>query len=144
MNKPSKISSRERPIIIGLYLFAIGVVLFWISFFWGGAVHTSDNDCYVVFERNFVAADIFTAIAALLCAEKLRRGKKSALIWGGVSAGGILFLLLMDLSWNLLQGAYSNFSFAMLTENMINIFCAIFGPYLIYFLLHKQGQNCYA
>lgn len=126
------------PVIGLLWSFAVGVALFWISFFWGGAVHASADECYVVFERNFVAADIFTAIAGLVCAEGLRRGAAWARVWGGVAGGGILFLGFMDVSYNLLNGLYANVTMAMLTENVINIYCFTFGPYLIWYLLRRR------
>ena len=125
-------------VIAALWLFAIGVVLFWVSFFGGGAVHASADECYLVFERNFVAADIFTAIAGLICAEGLRRGRYWAQVWGGVAAGGILFLGFMDVSYNLLNGLYDNVSTAMIMENGINLFCFTFGPFLIWYLLRRH------
>lgn len=126
------------PTIVGLWLFAIGVALFWVSFFFGGTLHTSNDQCYLVFEHSFVAADLFTALAGLICAEGLRRDKIWAIPWGGVAAGGILFLLCMDVSWNLTHDQYAELSPAMLGENLINIFCVTFGPYLIWYLLHNQ------
>ena len=60
------------PVILALWAFAVGVVLFWISFFGEGAVRPSDDPCYIAFERNFVAADLVTAAAGLICAEGLR------------------------------------------------------------------------
>ena len=75
-----KIYPGKWPVIAGLWLFAVGVVLFWISFFWGGAVHASDDACYAVFERNFVVADLFTALAGLILASvwrPLQRGTGS-------------------------------------------------------------------
>ena len=140
MTMKGQLYSDKWPAIAGLWLFAVGVVLFWISFFWGGAVHASDDECYVVFERNFVVADLFTALAGLVCAEGLRRGRRWALVWGGVAAGGILFLLFMDVSWNVMQGMYANFSPAMLGENLINLFCVTFGPFLIWYLLHHSKE----
>ncbi len=128
------------PIIIILWLFAIGVVLFWVSFFWGGAVHTSDNACYVVFEQSFVAADLVTVLFGLICAEGLRRDKHWATVFGGVTAGGIVFLLCMDMSWNLSNNQYTDFSAAMIIENLINIFCITFAPYLIWYLIRCQRQ----
>ena len=92
-----KIYPGKWPIIAGLWLFAVGVVLFWISFF-----------------------------------------------WGGIAAGGILFLLFMDVSWNVLHGLYANFSPAMLGENSINIFCVTFGPYLIWYLLRNLEERAHA
>jgi hypothetical protein len=131
----------KRPVIALLWLFAIGVVLFWISFFGGGAVHASGDECYVVFERNFVAADIFTAIAGVICAEGLRRGRQWARVWGGVAAGGILFLGFMDVSYNLLNGLYEHVSTAMIMENGINLYCFTFGPFLIWYLLRGYGVD---
>lgn len=125
---------------MALWAFAVGVVLFWISFFGEGAVRPSDDPCYIAFERNFVAADLVTAAAGLICAEGLRRGKGWAIVWGGVAAGGILFLLCMDVNWNLLHGMYADPTGAMLMENAINLFCVTFGPYLIWYLL-RQGRR---
>jgi hypothetical protein len=131
----------KRAVIALLWLFAIGVVLFWISFFGGGAVRASGDECYVVFERNFVAADLFTAMAGLVCAEGLRRGRDWARVWGGVAAGGILFLGFMDVSYNLLNGLYDHVSTAMIMENGINLYCFTFGPFLIWYLLRRHGVD---
>jgi hypothetical protein len=132
-------------VVIGaLWLFAVGVVLFWVSFFGGGAVHASSAACYLVFERNFFAADIFTALAGLVCAEGLRRGREWARVWGGVAAGGILFLGFMDVSYNLLNGLYDHVSTAMIMENGINVYCFTVGPFLIWYLLRRHGVDAHA
>lgn len=132
------------PVIVSLWLFATGVVLYWLSFFFGGEVHAAQDDCYFIFQRNFPVPDIVTAIAGLLCAEGLRRGRGWGLIWGGVAAGGILFLGLIDVSYNVWNGMYANMSLAMLNENLINIYCLVFGPYLVWYVMKHQGAMAYA
>lgn len=139
MAEHTRIYPWKWAVISALWLFAIGVVLFWVSFFGGGAVHASSDECYIVFERNFVVADLFTAIAGLICAEGLRRGRDWARVWGGVAAGGILFLGFMDVSYNVLNGLYDMLSTAMIMENGINIYCFTFGPFLIWYLLRGHG-----
>ena len=129
------------PVIVALWLFLVGVTLFWMSFFFGGQVQTSTEDSYIMFERTFVAADFVTAIAAVICAEGLRRNRDWALVWGGGAAGGILFLGCMDVSYNLLHGMYHHVTGAMLLENGINIYCFTFGPYLIWYLLRNRGAG---
>jgi hypothetical protein len=137
MPRDERAYSGSWPVIAGFWVFAVGVVLYWLSFFLGGEVHAAENDCYLIFERNFPAPDVFTAIAGLVCAEGLRRGRSWAPVWGGVAAGGILFLGFIDVSYNVWNGMYARLSVAMLMENVINLFCFTFGPYVLRYSLRQ-------
>ncbi|WP_131809351.1 hypothetical protein [Mycobacteroides immunogenum] len=123
-----------------LVAFAVGILGYWISFFTSGEVHAAKDACYLVFQRNFPAPDGATALFGVISAVGLVRNKDWAVLWGLVAAGGILFLGLIDISYNVWNGMYSSFSAAMLAENMINIVCMTLGPFLIYFLWSNRRK----
>jgi hypothetical protein len=132
-------------ILIGLQVaFAVGLVFFWTEFFGGGSNRVSHDAFYVMFESQFVAADIVTGIAGLVCAAGLWRDAQWAQVWGGVFAGGLLFLGCMDVSYNLYAGNYARLGPAMLVENVINVYCFVFGPYLIYYLVRHRHVGTHA
>ena len=98
----------------------------------------------VMFETQFVAADIMTGVAGLICAAGLWRDAQWAQVWGGVFAGGLLFLGCMDVSYNLYAGNYATLGPAMMMENAINLYCFTFGPYLIYYLVRHRRVGTHA
>ncbi len=136
---PDRQSYPHKWVLISLQVaFAVGLIYFWTEFFGGGDNRVSHDEFYILFETQFVAADIVTGIAGLVCALGLWRDAQWAQVWGGVFAGGVLFLGCMDVSYNLYAGNYASFSPAMILENFINIYCFTVGPYLIYYLVRHR------
>ena len=64
-------------LVIGLlYLLAVGIVAYGVSLFTGGEMQATQDDCYIILQRNFPAPDGMIALCAVICAEGLRRGKE--------------------------------------------------------------------
>ena len=57
---------------------------------------------------------------------------------GTGGCGGILFLGLIDISYNVWNGMYQHITAAMLAENVINIYCMTVAPWLIAFLWRNR------
>ena len=113
----------NRLIMAMLWIIAAGIVAYWISYFTDGSVHASSDACYHVFERNFPAPDAMVAIMCILCAEGLRRAKSWSIFTGMTAVGGLLFLALIDISYNIWNDMYSLSSGAIGAEIIINIIC---------------------
>lgn len=127
-------------IIALLLLTTVGITAFWLSFFYGGAVHSSQEYWYLVFERTFPVPDGVIAFNAALCALGLWRRKQWALLWGLMAVGGLLFLGLIDIAFNVQNDIYQIASGAVRTEIIINIFCIGFGALLASFLWHNRNR----
>ena len=128
-------------IVIGLlYLLAVGIAAYWVSFFTGGEVQATQDDCYIIFQRNFPAPDSMIALCAVICAEGLRRGKEWAVLWGLVAVGGLFFLGLIDIAYNLWNNMYFKVSGEMGAEIFINTFCMAFGLLLMVYLWRNRNR----
>lgn len=122
-----------------LWIVSIGIIAYWISYFTEGSVHATDDVCYHVFQRNFPAPDGMIAVMLLLCAEGLRRCKSWAVFTGMAGVGGLYFLALIDMSYNVWNDMYISSSGAMSAEIVINIICLISGTTLwIYLWRHWE------
>ncbi len=121
-----------------LWISALGIAAYWISYFTGGEVHATDDLCYHVFERNFPLPDGFVAACCVLCALNLRQQKESALLWGLLAAGGFFFLGFIDVAYNLWNGMYLKLNAAMAAEIVINLYCFGFAVWLTLFLWRNR------
>jgi hypothetical protein len=124
----------NKAIIIMLWSVATGISLYWISYFSDGSVHASTDTYYYNFQRNFPAPDAMIAIMCLLCAEGLRQIKPWSIFTGMAAVGGLLFLALIDISYNIWNDMYVISSVAIGAEIVINIVCLNAALCLWYYL----------
>ena len=118
---------------IGLLWLAVGgIAAYWATFFTNLPGAAWDR-CFIVFERAFPVADAVLAASAALTAEMLRRGRRTALLWGLFAAGQFCFLGLLGASYNLQNDGYG-LSAAMLGELFVNVFCLAMAVWLNTFL----------
>jgi len=119
---------------------AAGTAAYWIAFFAAGnALHASETDAYVAFERAFPAADTWMASAAIAAATGLVRRRPWAVLAGIAAGSALVFLGLLDVLFNLEQGLYTRPSAAMAVETVINLFCLAVGPFfLVYFWRNRD------
>jgi len=113
----------RRGVMALLWLIAAAIVAYWLSFFFGGDVQASVDACYLVFQRSFPLPDGFVALCAILAAEALRRHRASSVLWMLLTAGGLFFLGLIDIHYNLGNGMYGVRNSAMALEAAINLAC---------------------
>lgn len=129
----------HRIYIAWLWISALGIAAYWISFFTGGEVHASSDPCYLAFEQNFPLPDGFVALCAVLTAVQLQRRRATAVLWGLLCAGGFFFLGLIDIAYNLWNDMYFHINGAMAAEILINIFCIGFATVLTMYLWRHRN-----
>lgn len=121
-------------IIAALSLTFIATLVYWLLFFTSGDVQVRQDEVYLAFENSFPAADTWMAICALLGAIGLGKQRAWGFLCGLLAASSMIFLGLMDVTFDLNQGIYAPGGIETATEVVINIFCLVVGPLLIFYL----------
>lgn len=119
-------------ILIFQFIFIVGFIGFWIYFFLVEAKNPEHTEVYLVFEKSFVLPDIgFATPSLVLSVIGLLTQQNFGYFFSVVAGSAILFLFLLDFSFNIQQGNYKKREFIL--EIVINIMCAVFGPiFMIY------------
>jgi len=84
---------------------AFGTVAYWTAYFTSGAVQTSEDPSYIVFENAFPLADGYMAACFVIAAILLLRGSPTAIPFGIAAGSAMVFLGAMDTLYNLEQCA---------------------------------------
>lgn len=94
--------------VIGVLLVVTTVVTaaYWLDFFLRGTVQAVPDDWYLRFERAFPVADGWMATCSLVASVGLFTGGGYATVFGLLAAGALVFLGLMDLTFNLQNGLF--------------------------------------
>lgn len=122
-----------------LWLAAALDLLYWLLFFTTGQVQSGDDPVYLGFERAFPAADAWLGVAAVACAEGLRRRRPWAVFYGIAAGSAFIYLGLMDTLYNLEHGMYTHRSPEMTAEIAINVTCFLFGPFVMRYVWRHRG-----
>jgi hypothetical protein len=123
-----------RALIAWLWIVSAVNLLYWILFFTTGQVQTSQDPVYLGFEGAFPAADAWLGIAAIACAEGLRRRRPWATLYGVATGSAFIYLGLMDALYDLEHGMYGQLTGEVITEIIIVITCFVFGPLLMWYV----------
>jgi nucleoside-diphosphate-sugar epimerase len=120
-------------IIIALLqlLTAVGLLGYWVLFYSVGLAPEELPAGYFAFQNSFTAPDIILALAFVRAATWLlsgdglrrRRGQGLSLACGGA----MLFLGMLDISFNLLGSVYTLWSVDLVVEMTVNAWCIGFG-----------------
>jgi len=108
-------------------LTGIGFILFWIGFFTIGLAPENPPQCYFAYEHSFPLPDIILSIAIIASGILLLKNKESGRILSLVCAGGLMFLGLLDFSFNIQNGIYMISTPDLILNTFINIWCVAFG-----------------
>jgi hypothetical protein len=114
-------------------IFGIGIILFWIYFLLVENRDPEKTEVYLVFERSFILADVGWITPCLFISAFGLLTSQSYWVFFSIAAGSsILFLFLMDFSFNIQRGNYKRIKENFL-EIIVNILCLIGGPlFMIY------------
>ena len=108
-------------------LTGIGIILFWIGFFTIGLAPENPPQCYYAYEHSFPLPDGLLAILLLAAGIMLMlnnpRGGRLSL----VAAGALVFLGLLDFSFNIQNGIYMTSQVDLVLNAFINVWCVGFG-----------------
>ncbi|HPI93142.1 MAG TPA: hypothetical protein PLT09_05480 [Deltaproteobacteria bacterium] len=107
-----------------------GLILFWIGFFTIGLAPANPPECYFAYEHSFPLPDIILAIALIAAAFLVLRGRPSGRRLSLVCAGGLVFLGVLDFSFNMLNGMYALSGFDLVLNASINAWCTGFGLFI--------------
>jgi hypothetical protein len=108
-------------------LTGIGFMLFWIGFFTLGLAPENPPQCYFAYEHSFPLPDILLSIAILASGILLLKNKDSGKTLSLVCAGGLMFLGILDFSFNIQNGIYLTSTLDLILNAFINIWCVAFG-----------------
>jgi hypothetical protein len=108
-------------------LTGIGIILFWIGFFTISLAPENPPPCYFAYEHSFPLPDIILSIAIIASGILLLKNKESGRTLAFVCSGGLMFLGLLDFSFNIQNGVYMISTLDLILNAFINIWCVAFG-----------------
>jgi len=106
---------------------ALGLAGFWMLFFTVGLAPENPPACFFAYEHSFPLADLVlagTLIAAGILTLKRHPGARTVT---HACAGALVFLGLLDFSFNMQNGIYALSTESMLSNGFINLWCVGFG-----------------
>jgi len=106
---------------------AVGFILFWVGFFTVGLAPANPPDCYFAYEHSFPLPDIFMSLVMIAGGVLLLKRKESGRMLSIACSGGLVFLGLLDFSFNIQNGVYAVSTMDMILNAFINIWCVAFG-----------------
>lgn len=95
---------RRKNAVAGALAAAVVVMLaYWLTWYFGdrSLLASSTRPAYIEFENAFPLADAWLSTCALLGAEALWRGRRTALLWLLAGAGAGVYLAAMDVLYDL-------------------------------------------
>lgn len=111
---------------------AAGLILFWIGFFTVGMAPETPPECYFAYEHAFPLPDILLAMVLLASGILLLKGNPLGKTLALVAAGALIFLGLVDFSFNFQNGIYSISTLDLVLNGFINIWCVAFGLAIVW------------
>lgn len=127
-----------RIIAVGEIITGIGVMLFWVMFFFGGMVPENPPHCYFAYEHSFPLPDSVMAVGCIVAGYLLLNGKALGGSLSLVCAGALIFLGLLDFSFNLQNGVYRLSTGELISNGFINLWCVIFGGLTVVVLARRR------
>lgn len=122
---------KTKTIAVFQVITALGLILFWIGFFTVGLAPETPPPCYFIFEHSFPLPDILLALALLVAAFSLIRGNRFGKTLSLAAAGALIFLGILDFSFNIQNGMYAISAVDTILNGFINGYCVIFGIVVI-------------
>jgi hypothetical protein len=114
----------------------VGWTLYWTT----DLFVNLDDPFWNRYEDTFVAADLLMCTAFLASAVLLLKQSSLAVPFGVAAAGGMVFLVALDVTFNLRNGHYHTLTPVMLFEVGLNLLCFLFGPITIVRLWRRRND----
>jgi len=106
---------------------SVGLILFWLAFFTVGLAPDKAPPCYFAYKHSFPLPDGVLAILLLVAGILLMRSRPAGRLLSLVAAGALVFLGLLDFSFNLQNGIYMTSTVDLVLNAFINVWCVGFG-----------------
>lgn len=108
----------------------VGILLFWAAFFTVGMAPENPPPGYFAYEHSFPLPDGLMCVLLIVAGILLLKNKKVAMILSLVASGALMFLGLLDFSFNLQNGVYAASTLDLVLNAFINAWCVGFGLFL--------------
>lgn len=109
----------------------VGLVLFWAAFFTVGLAPENAPTCYFAYEHSFPLPDGLLAVLLLAAGILLMRNSPWGVKLSLAAGGALVFLGVLDFSFNIQNGVYLTSTIDLVLNAFINIWCVGFGLALI-------------
>jgi hypothetical protein len=117
----------------------VGIIVFWVMFFTVGLAPANPPTCYFAFEHAFPLPDAVLAIGLLAAGALVIAGRSGARTLGLVCAGGLVFLGLLDASFNIQNCIYTSSLSKGTMAAAINLWCIALGIAIALVMRPPQG-----
>jgi len=122
------VTDDKRRLIASLEIVTgVGLILFWVAFFTVGLAPENAPPCYFAYEHSFPLPDVLLAILLLVAGILLMKSKPPGRALSLIAAGALVFLGMLDFSFNLQNGIYLTSILDLVLNAFINIWCVGFG-----------------
>ncbi len=118
---------KARTMAILEIITGVGLILFWIGFFTIGLAPKDPPPCYFTFEHCFPLPDILMALALLVAGILVLKKAPLGRALSMACCGGLIFLGLLDFSFNIQNGMYVITPMDGAFNALINLWCVGFG-----------------
>ena len=129
-----------KAIVVLQTLTALGLILFWVGFFTIGLAPDTPPPGYFVYEHSFPLPDLILAFSLLVAARMLSQGRPAGRTVAIACSGALMFLGVLDFSFNLLNGMYAISPMDLALNAFINLWCVVFGFWTAVALRHRDNQ----
>ncbi|MBM3166210.1 MAG: hypothetical protein FJZ83_05995 [Chloroflexi bacterium] len=117
--------------ILGI-ITGVFIILFWVAFFTVGLAPENPPPCYFAYEHAFPLPDILLALLLIASGSLVLNGKPLGKTLSLVAAGALIFLGLLDFSFNIQNGIYASSVMDLILNAFINAWCVAFGLAIIW------------
>ena len=125
-----------KAIVIAELLISAGIIIFWALFFTVGLIKIQNpelKEIYNAYEYSFVFPDLLLSIILIIAALHLMRKNPNGFLYSIIAGAMLIFVGLLDISFNLLNGIYQLGIGEAVLNGLINLACVVFGYILISF-----------
>jgi hypothetical protein len=106
---------------------ASGLLLWWVLVFTLGMAPDQPPIGWLSYSRSFVLPDVLLSVLLFWAGILLLRGRPLSIRLSAVAAGALLFLGILDFSYNMQNGMYAGAIVDTILNAFINIWCAGLG-----------------
>ena len=120
---------------------AVGIVSFWIAFFTTDLVSIDDphlKEIYLAFESAFPVPDVYLSIVLTIGGIGLLRKRSYGYFFSLMGGASLIFLGLLDISFNIQHGIYLTGVAEGIMNILINLLCFGGGIFLVLVIWKKR------
>ncbi|MBU2488841.1 MAG: hypothetical protein KKA60_05585 [Proteobacteria bacterium] len=120
-------SKARRTVAVLSMLTAMGLAAFWAAFFFFDMRPANPPPCYLPYEMSFPLPDLILAAVLLAAGALYYVGSGTGAVLTLVCSGALIFLGMLDVSFNIQNGVYSSSNQDLIANVFINLWSVGFG-----------------